>query len=151
MASPEWKRRVFKRPGDQVWFRGETIRMGIGQGAMTVTPLQQAHFAAEIAEKGQLIAVPRLVSAIRGAGSNVVAPRNPEFMKPLNIGTPEQWQVVYDGMVGAVSPGGTADASGLGAKFKFAGKTGTAQAFTNKQNVSTRAKNADEPKRAPAG
>ncbi len=147
MASPEWKRRVFKRPGDQVWFPGETISMGIGQGAMTVTPLQQAHFAAEIAEKGQLIAVPRLVSAIRRAGSDVVAPRSPAFMKPVNMATPEQWQVVYDGMVGAVSPGGTAYASGLGAKYKFAGKTGTAQVFTIKQNVSTRAKIADERKR----
>jgi penicillin-binding protein 2 len=147
MASPEWKRRVFKRAADQVWFPGETISMGIGQGAMTVTPLQQAHFAAEIAEKGQLIAVPRLVSAIRRAGSSVVAPRNPAFMKPVNMGTPEQWQVVYDGMVGAVSPGGTAYASGLGAKYKFAGKTGTAQVFTIKQNVSTRAKIMDERKR----
>jgi penicillin-binding protein 2 len=114
---------------------------------MTVTPLQQAHFAAEIAEKGQLIAVPRLVSAIRRAGSDVVAPRSPAFMKPVNMATPEQWQVVYDGMVGAVSPGGTAYASGLGAKYKFAGKTGTAQVFTIKQNVSTRAKIADERKR----
>jgi penicillin-binding protein 2 len=147
MASPEWKRRVFKRPADQVWFPGETISMGIGQGAMTVTPLQQAHFAAEIAEQGQLIAVPRLVSAIRGAGSSMVAPRKPLFMKPVNMGTPEQWQVVYDGMVGAVSPGGTAYASGLGAKYKFAGKTGTAQVFTIKQNVSTRAKIMDERKR----
>ncbi len=59
MASPEWKRHVFKRAADQVWFPGETISMGIGQGAMTVTPLQQAHFAAEIAERGQIIAVPR--------------------------------------------------------------------------------------------
>src|SRR5258708_33694465 len=98
MASPEWKRRVFKRPGDQVWFPGETISMGIGQGAMTVTPLQQAHFAAEIAEKGQLIAVPRLVSAIRRAGSDVVAPRSPAFMKPVNMATPEQWQEVLDRM-----------------------------------------------------
>jgi penicillin-binding protein 2 len=147
MASPEWKRRVFKRPGDQVWFPGETISMGIGQGAMTVTPLQQAHFAAEIGEKGQLIAVPRLVSAIRRAGSDAVAPRRPAFMKPVNMATPEQWQVVYDGMVGAVSPGGTAYASGLGAKYEFAGKTGTAQVFTIKQNVSTRAKIADERKR----
>ena len=121
--------------------------MGIGQGAMTVTPLQQAHIAAEIAEKGQLIAVPRLVSAIRGAGSGVLVPRNPEFAEPVNIGTAEQWQVVYDGMVGAVSPGGTAYASGLGAKYKFAGKTGTAQVFTIKQNVSTRAKITDERKR----
>ena len=58
-ASPEWKKHNFKRTADQVWFPGETISMGIGQGPITVTPLQQAHFAAELAEKGQLVATDR--------------------------------------------------------------------------------------------
>ena len=146
-ASPEWKRRAFKRPADQVWFAGETISMGIGQGAITVTPLQQAHFAAEIAERGQVIATPRLVSAIRTAGSTTIVPRSPHLTKPIDIATAEQWNVVYDGMVGAVSPGGTAYASGVGAKYKIAGKTGTAQVFTIKQTESTRAKILDERKR----
>jgi penicillin-binding protein 2 len=122
--------------------------MGIGQGPVNVTPLQQAHFAAEIAERGQIIAVPRLVSAIRAAGSNTVTARSPVFAKPVDLATPEQWDVVYDGMVGATSmPGGTAYASGLGAKYKFAGKTGTAQVFTIKQTENTRAKITEERKR----
>src|SRR5580693_434332 len=126
-ASPEWKRHNFKRPADQVWFAGETISMGIGQGPITVTPLQQAHFAAEIAERGQVIAVPRLVSAIRAAGSNEIKPRAAQLMKPINIATDEQWQVIFDGMESAVGPSGTAHGAGAGAKYKFAGKTGTAQ------------------------
>jgi penicillin-binding protein 2 len=147
-ASPEWKRHAFKRKADQVWFPGETISMGIGQGAITVTPLQQAHFAAEIAERGKVIATPRLVSAIRAAGSSTIVPRSPRLMKPIDIATPEQWDVVYDGMVGVVSgPGGTAFASGVGAKYKYAGKTGTAQVFTIKQTENTRAKILDERKR----
>ncbi|MEA3110003.1 MAG: penicillin-binding protein 2 [Gammaproteobacteria bacterium] len=146
-ASPEWKRRAFKRPADQVWFGGETISMGIGQGAITVTPLQQAHFAAEIAERGRIIATPRLVSAMRAAGSNTVVPRNPRLTKPIDIATAEQWDVVYDGMVGATGPGGTAYASGLNAKYKIAGKTGTAQVFTIKQNENTRAKILEERRR----
>jgi penicillin-binding protein 2 len=144
MASPEWKRQMFKRAADQVWFPGETISMGIGQGAMTVTPLQQAHFAAEIAERGQIIATPRLVAAFRDPTSGELTPRKPQLMVPINIATDEQWSVVYDGMVGAVSPGGTAYVAGLGAKYKIAGKTGTAQVFTIKQNVSTKAKIQDE-------
>jgi penicillin-binding protein 2 len=143
-ASPEWKRHAFKRQADQVWFPGETISMGIGQGAITVTPLQQAHFVAEIAERGQIIATPRLVSAIRKAGSTAIVPRSPKLMKPINIATADQWDVVYDGMVGAVSPGGTAYASGVGARYKIAGKTGTAQVFTIKQTENTRAKIKDE-------
>jgi penicillin-binding protein 2 len=146
-ASPEWKRHAFKRSAEQVWFPGETISMGIGQGPITVTPLQQAHFAAEIAERGQIIAAPRLVTASRAAGSDVIALRNPTFMKPINIATSDQWDVVYDGMLGATSAGGTAYVAGLGAKYKIAGKTGTAQVFTIKQTDNTRAKIEDERKR----
>jgi penicillin-binding protein 2 len=134
-ASPEWKKRAFKRAPDQVWFPGETISMGIGQGPITVTPLQQAHFAAEIAESGKIIATPRLVSATRAAGSNAVTVRGPVMMKPMDIGTDEQWSVVHDGMIAAVyGAGGTAYAVGVGSKYKIAGKTGTAQVIAIKQN-----------------
>jgi penicillin-binding protein 2 len=134
-ASPEWKKRAFKRAADQVWFPGETVSMGIGQGPITVTPLQQAHFAAEIAERGQIIAAPRLVAAMRPAGSTTIIPRSPQLTPPINIATDEQWSVVYDGMVGAVyGPGGTAYAVGVGSKYKIAGKTGTAQVIAIKQN-----------------
>jgi penicillin-binding protein 2 len=146
-ASPAWKQHAFKRPEDRVWFPGETISMGIGQGPITVTPLQQAHFAAEIAERGKIVAVPRLVSAIRDPGSTTVVPKQPEFLKPVELGTDPQWSVVYDGMMGAVGPGGTAYVAGVGAKYKFAGKTGTAQVFTIKQTENTRAKITEERKR----
>jgi penicillin-binding protein 2 len=148
MASPEWKRQAFKRPADQVWFPGETISMGIGQGPITVTPLQQAHFAAEIAERGKIIATPRLVAALRDPATNVVTPRSPQLESPINIATDEQWDVVQDGMVGATSwPHGTLVPAMGNAKYKIAGKTGTAQVFTIKQDVSTKAKIVDERKR----
>jgi penicillin-binding protein 2 len=146
-ASPEWKRRVFKRKADQVWFPGETISMGIGQGPITVTPLQQAHFAGEIAEQGQIVAMPRLVAATRAAGSVIIVPSAPTYAKPVKIATDEQWSVVFDGMEGAVSPSGTAHVAGAGAKYKWAGKTGTAQVVTVKQTESTKHKDADERKR----
>jgi penicillin-binding protein 2 len=147
-ASPEWKRHAFKRRADQVWFPGETISMGIGQGPITVTPLQQAHFAAEIAERGQVIATPRMVSAVRGAGSDQIVRRPPQLEKPIDIATSAQWDVVTDGMVGVMyGPGGTAFASGVGSKYKIAGKTGTAQVYTIKQTDSTRAKISDERRR----
>ncbi len=145
-ASPEWKRHNFKRVAEQVWFPGETISMGIGQGPITVTPLQQAHFAAELAERGQINAIPRLVTASRAAGSDVIAPRDPSFMPPVNLGTLDQWSVIYDGMLGATTTG-TAFMAGRGAKYKIAGKTGTAQVFTIKQTENTRAKITDERKR----
>jgi len=147
-ASPEWKRRVFKRKADQVWFPGESISMGIGQGPITVTPLQQAHIAAEIAERGKIIATPRLVAATRAPGSVTVLPRNPSFSKPVDMATDDQWSVIYDGMIGAVTqPGATAYLAFVGARYKLAGKTGTAQVVTVKQTESTKHKEADERKR----
>jgi penicillin-binding protein 2 len=147
-ASPEWKRRVFKRKADQVWFPGESISMGIGQGPITVTPLQQAHFAAEIAERGKIIALPRLVSGTRAPGSVTVVPRSSTFAKPVDMATDEQWNVIYDGMIGAVTqPGATAYLAFRGALYKLAGKTGTAQVVTVKQTESTKHQDADVRKR----
>jgi penicillin-binding protein 2 len=146
-ASPEWKRHVFKKKADQVWFPGETISMGIGQGPINVTPLQQAHFAGEIAERGRIVATPRLVVATRAAGSDVITPRKPQLMKPIDIATDEQWSVVFEGMEGAVGPSGTAHVAGAGAKYQWAGKTGTAQVVTVKQTESTKHVETDERKR----
>src|ERR1700720_684598 len=146
-ASPEWKRHAFKRPADQVWFPGEVISMGIGQGPITVTPLQQAHIAAEIAERGQLIATPRLVAATRAAGSNTVVRRSPELLKPIDGATSEQWDVIFDGMIGAVTHGTASPFLVKPVRYPLAGKTGTAQVFTIKQTDSTRAKIVDERRR----
>jgi penicillin-binding protein 2 len=147
-ASPEWKRRVFKRKADQVWFPGESISMGIGQGPITVTPLQQAHLAAEIAERGKIIAMPRLVAATRAPGSATVVPRSSTFAKPVDMATDDQWNVIYDGMIGAVTqPGATAYLAFRGALYKLAGKTGTAQVVTVKQTESTKHQDADVRKR----
>ena len=42
MPSPEWKKGAFPRKEQQVWFPGETVIVGIGQGYWTATPLQLA-------------------------------------------------------------------------------------------------------------
>ena len=59
----EWKAKTFKQPADQVWFPGETVNFGIGQGYLLVTPLQLAHYAAIIATRGKIFK-PRLVAAL---------------------------------------------------------------------------------------
>jgi cell division protein FtsI/penicillin-binding protein 2 len=89
-----------------------------------------------------------LVAAIRAPGSATVVARNPSFGKPVDLGTEDQWNVIYDGMVGAVSqPGATAYLAFRGALYKLAGKTGTAQVVTVKQTESTKHQDADVRKR----
>ena len=60
LPSPAWKKIAFKHPADQVWFPGETVNMGIGQGYLQVTPLQVAHIVGVISERGRSFR-PRLV------------------------------------------------------------------------------------------
>jgi len=132
MPSTEWKRRTYKRAAEQVWFPGETISVGIGQGYMLATPMQLAHAVSGIASRGEIFK-PRLVTAIRPAGSNMPVPRPLEPESSMTV-TADQWNVVVQGMELATGPGGTAAAATAGSPYKIAGKTGSAQVFTIGQN-----------------
>ncbi len=92
MPSTEWKRHAYKRAAEQVWFPGETISVGIGQGYMLATPMQLAHAVSGIASRGQIFK-PRLVTAVRPAGSSTVTQRpiQPEpSLTAVNRGTMER-------------------------------------------------------------
>ena len=133
MPSTEWKRHAYKRPAEQVWFPGETISVGIGQGYMLATPMQLAHAVSGIASRGQIFK-PRLVTGVRPAGSAAVTQRPVEPEAPLTAVTADQWSVIVEGMELATGPGGTAAAATAGSPYKIAGKTGSAQVFTIGQN-----------------
>ena len=53
MPSPAWKKGAFSRREQQVWFPGETVIVGIGQGYWTATLLQLAKATALLATRGQ--------------------------------------------------------------------------------------------------
>jgi penicillin-binding protein 2 len=133
MPSTEWKRHAYKRPAEQVWFPGETISVGIGQGYMLATPLQLAHAVAGIASRGQEFK-PRLVAGVRAPGSTTVTPRPLSPEPAITTVTADQWGVVFDGMELATGPGGTAAVATAGTPYKIAGKTGSAQVFTIGEN-----------------
>jgi penicillin-binding protein 2 len=132
LPSREWKAKVFTKPADQMWFPGETVNFGIGQGYLSVTPLQLAHYASIIAMRGK-IWKPRLVAAYRDPHTGLMKPVPPEAQGEVKGVSDEDWQRVVHGMIG-VTQHGTAAAIGLHAPYTFAGKTGTAQVFTVAQN-----------------
>jgi penicillin-binding protein 2 len=132
LPSPEWKRKAYRRPQDQVWFPGETVIFGIGQGFMLTTPVQLAHMTAIIGSRGKNYQ-PRLVTALRDPVTGTQTPIPPKLVENLTVAKPEDWQVAIDGMI-AVTHGGTASRSAAGAPYVIAGKTGTAQVFTVAQN-----------------
>jgi penicillin-binding protein 2 len=123
VPDPEWKRRVFK----EKWYPTETAHFGIGQGALTVTPLQLAQFYAGIANNGKIYR-PRLVSKITNSGGELIAEFKPELLADLKI-APDANAIVKEGMVKVVSIG-TAAGPFRGFpvdQYPVAGKTGTAQ------------------------
>ncbi len=127
LPSPEWKRQAFKRPADQVWFPGDSVNFGIGQGYLLVTPLQLAHVAAVLAERGKSFR-PRLVTGVRDLAGHIT-PIPPTANPPVSGVSDADWDTVLNGMVGAATYG-TAAAISKGASYTIAGKTGTAQVFT---------------------
>src|SRR5579863_6410992 len=136
LPSPEWKRKAFKRPEDQVWFPGETVNLGIGQGYLLVTPLQLAHITGMLAERGRGFR-PRVVKGIRDASGHT------DWFAPVE-GAPirgvsdADWTVVLDSMVGTTHCArycGTAWVAFKGAAYEAAGKTGTAQVYTVAQGA----------------
>jgi len=119
VPSTEWKQRVRKEP----WYPGETISVAIGQGAVTVTPLQMAVATAAVANGG-MVYKPRLVRAVHERATS----RLREVL-PQDLGTvPLQgrtFTLLQDALRGVVTHGTGGRARS--AIVEIAGKTGTAQ------------------------
>jgi penicillin-binding protein 2 len=128
MPSPAWKKTAFSTREQQVWFPGETVIVGIGQGYWTATLLQLAKATALLSMRGQPYQ-PRLVRALVDPATGAVEERRPNPLPRIELTHPENWEIIVDAMV-AVTTGGTASGAARGATYSIAGKTGTAQVFS---------------------
>jgi penicillin-binding protein 2 len=107
--------------------------MGIGQGYFLVTPLQLASATATLATRGRHIK-PRVVRAVRGPTTGGERqPTQPEITR-IEHHASYNWDNVIEAMLHVVEgPRGTARRIATNA-YRIAGKTGTAQVFTVKQD-----------------
>ena len=138
LPSREWKQRRFK----QVWYPGETVISGIGQGYTLVTPMQLAHGTAIIAGNGISIP-PHFVKAIQNSQTGEVKPIDYPKEQPFPF-KPEDLALVREAMVAVTQPGGTAARAAQGAPYAFGGKTGTAQVRSMKQGEKYNEKTVEE-------
>ena len=130
MPTSEWKRKRY----DKFWYPGDTVNTGIGQGFFTATPLQLAHATATLSTRGRKVR-PHVLRATRVSRNLPEKLVTPEKMPPIGVTKLRYWDDVIRGMVNVVhGEHGTGRRSGLGAKYRFAGKTGTAQVFGIAQN-----------------
>ena len=128
LPTREWKKALKGR----AWYPGDSLNMGIGQGFMLVTPLQLATATAIIANRGRVIRPALLMSSkfYGKAGS----PLNKEIKKRKIKANEFKFDNLSDMnfIIKAMSEvmhgkHGTARSSGRHAKYRMAGKTGTAQ------------------------
>lgn len=127
LPTREWKRALRGR----VWYPGDSLNMGIGQGFMLATPLQLATAVSVIANRGHWIA-PRLLKSVSGDLDSVR--RRSVDLGDVEIKNPEDWDYIVSAMTKVMhGKRGTARSSGRRAKYRMAGKTGTAQVVGIKQ------------------
>jgi len=124
MPSTKWKMRLSR----QKWYAGETISVAIGQGAVTVSPIQ-------------------LVSALGGLGvggrwyqPHLVEGGAPVLLRKADF-NPDNLQQVISGMYGVVNEWGTGHAAQL-PDIKVCGKTGTAQVASSDKTKGAKVRSA---------
>ena len=128
MPSEQWKLRNFR----QKWFAGETISVGIGQGAVTVTPVQLMRAIAAISMDGRMV-IPHVVDPTNLPTGYVEVGRYSQ-VKSIPI-DPNGWNAITDAMSRVLLPEGTAQSAHVPG-VDIAGKTGSAQVVS----LATRAK-----------
>jgi penicillin-binding protein 2 len=121
VPSSPWKRRTRGEP----WYGGETLSVAIGQGYISVTPLQVANFIAALAN-GHTLYRPYAVLRQQSPAGTVLDVFKPKIIRQLDF-QPQHIKALVKGMWGVVN-----DPRGTGRRARhpdidIAGKTGTAQ------------------------
>ena len=123
VPSTEWKREKLH----EKWYAGETISVGIGQGAVAVTPVSMAVYMATLANGGTRV-TPHLLKAVdEGAGWKAVPPPPPQSKIDID---PDKLQAIRDGLWMVVNQGGTGGRARI-AGYDISGKTGSSQVISN--------------------
>lgn len=138
VPSQEWKMKRYQ----QIWYPGDTVSVGIGQGYNLVTPLQLAFATATLANNG-VAYKPHLVKEVQSSRSSENRFIAKEPLYDLKI-APKDLDLVRRAMVAVTQAGGTAVFASAGASYQIAGKTGTAQVVAMKQGEKYDANKIDE-------
>jgi len=136
MPSEQWKIKNFK----QKWYAGETISVGIGQGAVATTPIQLARAIGAITSDGVLVRPHIAFPDQFPPNFKQVALYNDKGHIQIDE---KNWETITDAMALVVSPMGTANSAHING-VDFAGKTGSAQTVSNQLKAKMSAKEKSE-------
>jgi penicillin-binding protein 2 len=131
LPSPAWKRRALHQP----WYPGETLITGIGQGYLTVTPLELASALARLSMHGRGF-VPHIVHAVGDPLDGRVTIVQPQPLPDIPARNPDIWTDIIKGMeLVTQTIHGTAYNIGHDSPYPIAAKTGSAQVISMAQNA----------------
>ncbi|NKB82236.1 MAG: penicillin-binding protein 2 [Nitrospirales bacterium] len=119
VPSSEWKKQIYGEP----WYPGETISVSIGQGFLTVTPIQMANVIATIANGGTRY-TPHIMHSIRHRKLETIEEQVSPEGHLLTL-QPNWIARIQEALVTVVTKGTAQQAKS--AFVSIAGKTGTAQ------------------------
>jgi penicillin-binding protein 2 len=120
LPSRAWKKAI----KNTIWYPGETVITGIGQGYLSATPIQLAYSLTILASRGK-INTPHLLKKST----------NTESQESLSI-KDSYWDIVHKGMIAVIHDSkGTASVI-KNSQFLTAGKSGTSQVYgKNEEDV----------------
>jgi penicillin-binding protein 2 len=134
VPDPTWRLQHYPDPQDQIWQPGYDIQMAIGQGDLTVSPMQLAVAYSALANGGKLV-TPHVGRALLGADGEVAKRLRYPEPKSLDL-SPELLAEIKDGLVRAAhDANGTSSAIFGNFSPTVAGKTGTAEVPPNDPNA----------------
>jgi penicillin-binding protein 2 len=115
-----WKKKNLNKP----WYRGDTVNVAIGQGYLSVTPIQVAVMTSSIANGGYRVEPHFVKEVISSTGQQLY--KYEDNKKRLEV-KDDSISIISSAMAGVVNQNnGTARGSRL-QSIEVAGKTGTAQ------------------------
>ena len=131
----DWKHERYTRKSDpynwqvdRLWKPGDSIQLAIGQGDLTVTPLQMARFYSAIANGGKLVQPHLLLDVQNPNKTPVLGTPQPTAPRPIPGLNDSYLRIVQQGLFeGAHESFGTSNAIFGNFPVPIAGKTGTAQ------------------------
>jgi len=131
LPTRDWKRALKGR----TWYPGDSLNMGIGQGFMLATPLQLATAVSLIANRGEwkTPSLLKSVSSELGGSEGLVRSRQVDH-SDIKLNNQDNLDFIIQAMTEVMhGKRGSARGSGRNAKYRMAGKTGTAQVVGIKQ------------------
>lgn len=132
-----WHAEIYSILLELRWNPNQTVRTGIGQAVVSVTPIAVARYMSALLNGGKVYNA-TIIKRIVDAAGKVVKEEEPQLVEDLGVSA-QNLEAIKEGMKKVVSleDGGTAGTAYQNFKYvdQVGGKTGSAQVSTSENNI----------------